>query len=98
MLFRNRQLDDAANSIVKEFAQRCPVAGKKNRPLSEDETSVELENMFLHVARVRSALKLGILGRAHLAYKVQGKLAALGYPPEMVSKVVSALVIRALVR
>lgn len=96
--FGGKALAADAKSLVAAFARACPPPSQALRAISEKQVQTALQGLYLAAGQCAGERKLGAIGRARLARAVQSELFAAGYPPELVSKVVSALTLNALVK
>lgn len=97
-LLTNAPLIEAARSIVQDFSAICPPPSKASKSVSEKRVADALSVLYGAAANVATLHRLGVLRRAAFAKAIQSELFRLGYPSELVGKIVSALTIKALVR
>ena len=85
------------DALLGEFALACPPPGKATKPITSQTVEKALSGLCGETARLVREQKLGVLRRAALAKSVQKGLIDAGYPLEMVTKIVNALTVSALV-
>lgn len=85
------KLADAATALSDAFF-RCAPVGKKKR-VTEAEWATALGKFHLQAQEIRRRYALGFLARALVAYRFQKRLLAAGFTPEVVRKVVFAVVL-----
>jgi hypothetical protein len=86
-----------AGSLVAEFARVCPVPEKALRNVTSKVVEKALGDLYLEAGRFVQEQKLGVLRRAVFAKLIQNEMIGLGYPVDVVTKVVNALTVSALV-
>lgn len=98
-LFSSAALNSEVETIVGEFVKTCPppvTVGRKPMPKAQIESSLQV--LYAQVADCVQKRRLGILGRARLAKALQTEMQRYKYPDELVSQLVSAVTVNALVR
>jgi hypothetical protein len=70
---------------------------KKNKAPSKPEWALALEKFNVKAREVRSQYRLGLLGRAVVAYRLQPRLIAVGYTPDVVRQILFSMVLHAFV-
>ena len=89
--------DQCAKNLAREFSQWCPLSEPaKGGRYSEKKVEGALAEIYRQAKAFRQENRLGVLNRARFAKVFQDELAGLGYPPELFTKVTTALVINAL--
>ncbi len=94
-----KSLRETARTLTNSFAEDCPPPRNQNpsKRVSEKKVAVALDRLYAQAADYIRERRLGVIGRARLAKAFQAEMQALGYPPELVGKLTSALTINALV-
>ena len=85
------------NALVGEFSLACPPPDKAFKPITSQIAERALNALCLETGKLVQEQRLGVLRRAALAKSVQSELIGLGYPVDMVTKIVNALTVTALV-
>lgn len=70
---------------------------KKNKAPTKAEWAVALEKFNAQAREVRGKYHLGLLGRAVVAYRLQPRLLAVGYGPDVVRQILFSMVLHAFV-
>ena len=70
---------------------------KKNKAPSKAEWALALESFNKQAREVRTRYRLGLLGRAVVAYRMQPRLLAAGYSPDVVRQILFSMVLHAFV-
>ena len=70
---------------------------KKNKAPSKAEWALALEKFNTQARQVRDQYRLGLLGRAVVAYRLQPRLIAVGYTPDVVRQILFSMVLHAFV-
>lgn len=93
-----KQVDDCARILARDFSTLCPLSGENAGKATVAAKKVEgaLNQIFTRAKSFRQENRLGVLKRARLAKTFQDELMGLGYPPEVINKVTTALVATAL--
>lgn len=86
-----------ASALVAGFARVCPAPEKAPRNVTAKAVEKALDELYLEAGRFAREQKLGVLRRAAFAKLIQNELIGLGYPVDLVTKVVNALTVNALV-
>lgn len=96
-LFSAKRVDDYAKNLAREFSARCPLPTDRQRAqIPQSKIDSALGEIFGQAQVFRRENRLGIFKRARFAKTFQDELAGLGYAPELVTKVTTALVVNAL--
>ena len=96
--FSKGYLRTEARQIVEAFVVSCPPPSKAgHKPVSEKNVARSLDALYRQAARLSQEKRLGIWGRARLARALQAELQGLGYPADLVSRVVGAVTVNSLV-
>lgn len=85
------------DALLAEFVVACPPPGKATRPVTSHAVEKALSGLCDETVRLVQERKLGVLRRAAFAKSLQKGLIGAGYPPEMVTKVINALTVSALI-
>lgn len=95
----SQSLQIEASSALEAFAQACPPPAKmaKQKPVPENKVAASLQALNLRIAEFAINNRLSFIGRARLAKTLQSEMNRLGYPADLVSRVVSAVTVSALV-
>ena len=98
------RITDICDRLLDAFTKavpRHPAGGKGRKRPSEKEIALATESglkKFYEAARVeREQHRLGVIGRARVAFALQQRLLAAGYPPAIVKQVLFAMLISAFV-
>jgi hypothetical protein len=83
----------AADQLAEAFFRSVPADRKKR--LSESEWASALEKFHTEARAIRRSLSLGVFARARSAFILQQRLLALGFPGEVVRKLVFTLILNA---
>lgn len=86
---------EAAVVLEEAFVRSIP-AGKK-KPPSKADWALALEKFNDEARSIRARYKLGVIGRALVAYRLQRRLMANGYPPEVVRQLLFSMILNAFV-
>lgn len=87
-----------AKRMADSFLAECPPKGTVGgKAVSDKRISSSLDRLYAEATRLSKEKRLGVLGRARLARALQDELRGHGYPPDLVSKVVGAVTVNALV-
>lgn len=70
---------------------------KKNKSPSKAEWALALEKFNSQARAIRTQFRLGLLGRAIVAYRLQPRLLAVGYSPDVVRQILFSMVLHAFV-
>ncbi len=93
----NKAVDACAKELAVYFARSCPLMNASANSRSfEKQIDHALAELFNRAKTFRQEHRLGIFKRARLAKKFQDELILLGYEPELVNRVTTALVATAL--
>jgi len=93
--FELGKIAEAAAALEQAFQRQAPL-DKKKRPREADWVAA-LERFHRDALRIREQYRLGLLARAGVAYRLQQRLIAAGYPVEAVRQVVFSLVLKAFI-
>jgi hypothetical protein len=94
-----KSLQIEAREALEKFARVCPPPAKvvKHKPVPESKVAASLEALHTRIALYAKQNSLSFIGRARLAKALQNEMNLLGYPTDLVSRVVSAVTVNALV-
>ncbi len=87
---------EATQALENAFLAAVPKP-KKNKPPSKAEWAVALEKFNTQAREIRAQYGLGLLGRSIVAYRLQPRLLAAGYPPDVVRQILFSMVLHAFV-
>lgn len=87
---------DATQALESKFLAIAPKP-KKNKAPSKAEWAQALEQFNVQARDVRAQFRLGLMGRAVVAYQLQPRLVAAGYPPDVVRQILFSMVLHAFV-
>ena len=87
---------EATQALESAFLSVIPKP-KKNKPPSKAEWALALEKFNAQAREVRTQYRLGLLGRAVVAYRLQPRLLAVGYGPDVVRQILFSMVLHAFV-
>lgn len=94
----SKALRREVGAIVGAFAKVCPPPVKiGHKPIPEQEVGDSLKILYSQVAAFVRDKRLGILGRARLAKALQDEMRQHEYPDELVSRLVNAVTLNALI-
>lgn len=95
----HKSLQAETREALTVFARVCPPPdkAKKTKPVPEPKIAESLENLKQRMAAYAKSQRLSFIGRARLARTLQSEMQAQGYPGELVSRVVGAVTLGALV-
>jgi len=82
---------EAAAALEQAFLRSAPESRKKQ--LSEAEWTRSLKKFYDEAGQIRLRFSLGFIARARVAYRLQQRLIAAGYPADAVRKVVFSLIL-----
>lgn len=94
-----KSLQAEAREALAVFARVCPPPdkSKKTRPVPESIITESLETLKQRLAAYAKSQRLSFIGRARLARALQSEMQSQGYSGDLVSRVVSAVTVGALV-
>lgn len=94
-----KSLQTEAREALSAFARVCPPPDKvkKGKPVPEHQVAESLQTLKLRLANYAKGQRLSFIGRARLAKALQSEMQSQGYPGELVSRVVGAITVGALV-
>ena len=87
---------EATQALESAFMAVIPKP-KKNKAPSKTEWALALEKFNAQAREVRTKYRLGLLGRAMVAYRLQPRLLAAGYGPDVVRQILFSMVLHAFV-
>lgn len=82
----------ATDALAEAFLGAAP-GRAKGRKVGQDDWVKCLELFQKKAKQIRDEYSLGLLARARVAFRLQQRLLAAGFPPEAVRKVVFSLVL-----
>lgn len=88
-----------AREALEVFARVCPPPAKVTsyKAIPQSRVAESLETLNQRIALYAKNKRLSFIGRARLAKALQNEMNLLGYPADLVSRVVSAVTVNALV-
>jgi hypothetical protein len=86
---------EATFALEEAFIQSIPT-GKKKLPTKAD-WAVALEKFNGEARSIRVRYRLGMIGRALVAYRLQRRLIANGHPPDVVRQLLFSMILNAFV-
>lgn len=86
---------EATLALEEAFVRSVPVGKKK--PPSQAEWALALEKFNAEARSIRARYKLGVIGRALVAYRLQRRLMASGYAPDVVRQLLFSMILNAFV-
>lgn len=89
------RLQDITSSLEDAFQQSLPVAKSKKPTLADWTSAIRIFNG--KARKIRLEHKLGVFGRAIVAYRLQQRLLAAGFPAAVVRQVIFSMVINAFI-
>lgn len=93
-----KSLRDEVGVMVGEFALLCPPPTKTGvKPIPEKKVEESLHALYVRIADFVQHMHLGVIGRARLAKALQDEMRRNEYPDELVSRLVNAVTVNALV-
>lgn len=87
---------EAAQALENAFLAVVPKP-KKNKAPAKAEWALALEKFNTQARSIRTQYRLGFLGRAIVAYRLQPSLLAAGYAPDVVRQILFSMVLHAFV-
>jgi hypothetical protein len=95
----NQTLKIESRDALEEFARVCPPPDKTSKPkeFPQSKVAASLDNLHNRIAHFAQTQRLSFIGRAQLAKALQNEMNQMGYPADIVSQVVSAVTVSALV-
>jgi len=87
---------EATLALESAFLAVIPKA-KKNKAPSKADWALALEQFNVRAREVRVQYRLGLIGRAVVAYRLQPRLIATGCGPEVVRQILFSMVLHAFV-
>ncbi len=87
---------EATQALESAFLAVLPKP-KKNKAPSKAEWAQALEKFNTQAREVRTRYRLGLLGRAIVAHRLQPRLLAAGYGPDVVRQILFSMVLHAFV-
>lgn len=95
----SQSLQAEAQEALEDFARACPPPGKvkKGKSVPEHKITESLETLKQRMAAYAKNQHLSFIGRARLAKALQSEMQSQGYPGDLVSRVVGAITVGALV-
>lgn len=95
----SKSLQIEASSALEAFALVCPPPAKvaRHKPVPENKVAASLQALNQRIAGYAKNTRLSFIGRARLAKALQSEMNQLGYPADLVSRVVSAVTVNSLV-
>lgn len=96
------KIDDISDQLFHQFQSTVSVHGerpgsKKVKGEKERQVEVGLQQLYAAAAIARQERRLGVIGRARVAFSLQDKMVRAGYPPALVRQVLFALLASAFV-
>lgn len=94
-----KSLQTEARAALEAFARVCPPPdkAKKAKPVPEPKIAESLATLKQRMAAYAQSQRLSFIGRARLASALQSEMQSQGYPGDLVSRVVGAVTVGALV-
>lgn len=94
-----KSLQAEAREALADFARVCPPPdkAKKGKSVPDPKIAESLETLKQRLAAYAKSQRLSFLGRARLARALQSEMQSHGYPGDLVSRVVGAVTVGALV-
>lgn len=95
----HESLQIEARESLETFARVCPPPAKvvSSKPVPESKVAASLETLHKRIALYAKEKRLSFIGRARLAKVLQNEMNQMGYPADLVSRVISAVTVNALV-
>lgn len=87
---------EAIQALESAFLAVIPKP-KKNKPPSKAEWALALEKFNAQARDIRIQYRLGLIGRAVVAYRLQPRLLATGCAPDVVRQILFSMVLHAFV-
>jgi hypothetical protein len=93
-----RKTDQLAESLFIKFQQDFPLtddkgSGRKIKPLPNRNIEQRLDQFYKKARDARKEHRLWVIGWARAVSKLQKRLLVAGYPPDLVSKLLLAMMI-----
>lgn len=87
---------EATHALETAFLAVIPKP-KKNKAPSKAEWALALDKFNAQAREIRDHHRLGLWGRAIVAYRLQPRLLAVGYAPDVVRQILFSMVLHAFV-
>ena len=87
---------EATQALESAFLAVVPKPHKSKAP-SKADWALALEKFNTQARGIRAQFRLGLMGRAVVAYRLQPRLLAAGYAPEVVRQILFSMVLHAFV-
>lgn len=87
---------EATLALEEAFVRVTPKT-KKNKAPSEADWALALEKFNAEARVIRTKFRLGVIGRAMVAYRLQPRLIASGYAPVVVRQLLFSMILSAFV-
>ncbi len=91
-----KRYSEATQALESAFMAVVPKS-KKNKAPGKAEWALAMEQFNGRAREVRDRYSLGLLGRAVVAYRLQPRLIAAGYAPDVVRQILFSMVLHAFV-
>lgn len=88
---------EASDRLFEFFCKSVPVPGKQSGNKSLKGLDSALQRFYSEARAQRESMRLGVIGRARVAFGLQQKLLHAGYPPDLVRQVLFAMLVVAFV-
>lgn len=87
---------EATLALEAAFAGAIPKA-KKNKAPTQAEWTLALGKFNAEARSIRTRFHLGVIGRAMVAYRLQPRLLASGYSPDVVRQLLFSMILSAFI-
>ena len=92
-----RKIDQLAESLFSKFQQEFPLTddkgpGKTIKNVSNKNIEQRLEQFYKDARELRKGQRLWVISWARVVLKLQQRLLLAGYPPDVVSKLLMAMI------
>ena len=89
-------VQESSDELFSLFKAVVPLGGRKrNDPPTAKAIADGLDRFYGEARALRQRLRLGVIGRARVAFRLQQRLLAEGYTQELVRQVLFALLVSA---
>jgi hypothetical protein len=90
------KFSEVSVALEEAFTNSLPKTG--NKKSSEADWAAALDRFNAEARAIRERYRLGVIGRAVSAHRLQRRLLAAGFPSDMVRHVVFSMVLNAFIR
>jgi hypothetical protein len=89
-------IQESSDELLSLFKAVVPLGGRKQKdPPTPKAIADGLDRFYTEARAMRKRLRLGVIGRARVAFRLQQHLLSEGYPQDLVRQVLFALLVSA---